>query len=79
MMDLRWSFFVVSSGKPSAQRKARLRAEHRISAGAGAVGLELSLFQHVAQQLEILSHCAKLARVPMPSECRRKLRTESAG
>jgi len=31
---------------------ARLRAEHGVSARAGAVGLELAVFEDVAQQVE---------------------------
>ncbi len=38
------------------ERKAGLGAEHGVSAGARAVHLELSVLQHVAQQVEILSH-----------------------
>ena len=53
MMDLRWSFLVVSSGKPVAQIEPRLRAEHGVGAGAGAVGLELALFEHEPEEIEV--------------------------
>ena len=56
MMDLVWTFFVVSSGKRFAQRTPDLRAEHRIRARAGAVGLEFAVLQNVPQQIEILNH-----------------------
>ena len=56
MMDLMWTFLVVSSGKPSAQREARLRAEHGIRAGAGAVGLETAPLQNMLQEFQVLSH-----------------------
>ena len=47
-------------GKIVAQIKPRLRAEHGISAGAGAVGLELAVFEHVPQQIEVLNHRGKI-------------------
>ena len=59
MMDLMCSFFVVSSGKTLAQVEPRLRAEHGIRAGAGAVGLEFAVFQDVPQQIEVLNHRGK--------------------
>ena len=39
-----------------AQIEPRLRAEHGIRAGAGAVGLEFSVLQDVPQQIEVLNH-----------------------
>ena len=42
--------------EPFAQREARLRAEHGVSARARAVGLELSLIEHEPEQLMILKH-----------------------
>ena len=42
-----------------ANRKPRLRAEHGKRAGAGAVGLELAVFQDVPQQIEVLNHRGK--------------------
>jgi hypothetical protein len=38
------------------QIKPRLRAEHGIGTGAGAVGLGFSVFQNVSQQIEVLNH-----------------------
>ena len=38
------------------QIEPRLRAEHGIRAGAGAVGLEFSVFQNVPQQIKVLNH-----------------------
>ena len=43
-------------GKTLAQIKPRLRAEHRIRAGSGAVGLEFAAFQNQPEQIEILNH-----------------------
>lgn len=45
--------------KAVAQGKAQLRAEDGIGAGAGAVGLELSVFEDVPEQIEILNHRGK--------------------
>jgi hypothetical protein len=39
-----------------SQVESRLRAEHGIGAGAGAVGLELSVLQNLSQQIEVLNH-----------------------
>ena len=58
MMD--WvKFFRCENGKILAQIKPRLRAEHGIRAGAGAVGLELAVFEDVPQQIEVLNHRGK--------------------
>ena len=45
--------------KTFAQIKAYLCAEDGIGAGAGAVGLELSMFEDVPQQIEVLNHRGK--------------------
>src|ERR1017187_5204138 len=45
--------------KSAGQTVARLRAENGIRARAGAVGLELSVFEDVPQQIEILNHRGK--------------------
>ena len=42
--------------KGGRERKTRLRAEHGISARAGAIRLELSLFKDQSQKLLILGH-----------------------
>jgi hypothetical protein len=36
-----------------------LRAENGKRARAGAVGLELAVFEDVPQQIEVLNHCGK--------------------
>jgi hypothetical protein len=36
-----------------------LRAEQGISAGAGAVGLELAVFEDMPEQIEVLNHLGK--------------------
>ena len=46
--------------KTFAQIKPHLCAEDGIGAGAGAVGLELSVFEDVLEQIEILNHCGKI-------------------
>ena len=42
--------------KPVGERIARLRAEHGIRAGAGAIGLEPAFLEHEAEQLMVLVH-----------------------
>ncbi len=54
MIDFRCSFLVVTSGKPSREIETQLPAEQRARAGAGAVGFLRAVFQHVAQQFEVL-------------------------
>lgn len=49
-------FFGRENWKTVPQIKPRLCAEHGIGARAGAVGLELAVFEHVPQQIEVLSH-----------------------
>ncbi len=56
MIDLVWTFFVVSSGKPARQVEAHLVAEHRQRAGPGAVVLAVAVLAHVAHELEIGLH-----------------------
>jgi hypothetical protein len=38
------------------QRKPRLRAEHGIRAGVGAIRLELAVIEHEAKEIVILLH-----------------------
>jgi hypothetical protein len=45
--------------KRFAQRTADLRAENGKRARAGAVGLELSVFADVPEQIEVLNHRGK--------------------
>ena len=52
-------FFRGDQRKTVPQRKPRLGAEHGISAGAGAVGLELAMFEDVPEQIEVLNHRGK--------------------
>ena len=42
-----------------SQIEPGLRAEDGTRAGAGAVSLELAVFQHMPQQIEILDHARK--------------------
>jgi len=53
-------FLGGKDGKIPAQIESRLRAENGIRAGAGAVGFELAVFQHVPQQIEVLNHPRKI-------------------
>jgi hypothetical protein len=56
MIERRCSFLVVSSGKTLGQVEAHLPAEHRARAGAGAVGFDVPVFEHVAHQVEVGAH-----------------------
>src|SRR5690606_32087389 len=49
--------------KALAQVEAHLPAEHAAGAGAGAVGLVRPVFEHVAQQVEVLLHATPPAAV----------------
>jgi len=59
MMDF-VNLFRGEQRKRIAQRTADLRAEQGISAGAGAVGLELAVIEDVPEQIEILNHAEKI-------------------
>ena len=52
--------FCRQRGKTLAQIKPRLRAEHGECARAGAVSLELAVFEDVPQQIEVLNHRRKI-------------------
>ena len=62
-IDFRCSFLVVTSGKPS-QIEAHLLAEHAARAGAGAVGFFGAMFEHMAQEVEVLARIGR--RIPDP-------------
>jgi len=55
----RMNLFRGEQRKRIAQRTADLRAEQRISSRAGAVGFELSVFENVPEQIEVLNHRGK--------------------
>ena len=56
MMDLVWTFLVVSSGNDSRNGHRICAPNTEIRARAGAVGLELAVFEDVPQQIEVLNH-----------------------
>ena len=56
MIDLVCTFFVVSSGKPSASVEAHLVAEHGQRAGARAIVLGVAVVADVAHEVEVLAH-----------------------
>ena len=56
MIDLVWTFLVVTSGKPGREVEAHLVAEHRQRAGAGAVGLAVAVVADVPHEVEVLAH-----------------------
>ena len=49
-------FFSGEKRESLRKLESRLRTENRICAGAGAVGLLLAMFHHVAEELEVLDH-----------------------
>jgi hypothetical protein len=51
--------FRRENGETFVQGKARLRAENRIGASAGAVGLEFSLVEDETEKVVILEHIRK--------------------
>jgi len=56
---LRVDLFRGEQRKRIAQWAADLRAENGKRARAGSVGLELSMFEHVPEQIEVLNHRGK--------------------
>ena len=56
MIDLVWTFLVVTSGKPAREVEAHLVAEHRQRAGAGAVVLAVAVVADVPHEVEVLAH-----------------------
>ena len=56
MIDRRWSFLVVTSGKPCGQVEPHLVAEDAQRAGAGAVGLLDPVLEDVPEEVEVLPH-----------------------
>jgi hypothetical protein len=50
-----------------------LRAEHGERARAGAVGLELAVFEHVPQQIEVLNHRGKNLTTKDANDTKRNL------
>jgi hypothetical protein len=59
-----------------SQVKPRLRAEHGIRAGTGAVGLELSMLQNVPQQIEVLNHRGENLTTKDTKDTKRNLATK---
>ena len=55
-IDLRCSRFVVTSGKPLREIEAKLPAEQRAHAGAGAVRLDGAVIERLAHEIEIGLH-----------------------
>ena len=60
MIERRWSFLVVTSGKPGGQIEAHLVPEDAQGAGPGAVGLGPPVLEDVAEQVKVLAHDGKL-------------------
>ena len=56
MMDFKWHFLVVTSGKPLDKSKPHLVAEYGKRPGTGAVGFFMSVFKDVSHEFEILAH-----------------------
>jgi hypothetical protein len=56
-----------------------LRAEHRVSAGAGTIRFELSLFEHQAEKFQILRHGGKNLTTRNTKDTKRNAAVESGG
>jgi hypothetical protein len=70
---LEMGFLGRDERKAVAQRKAHLCAEDGIGAGAGAVGLELAVFEDVPEQIEVLNHRGKNLTTKDTKDTKRKL------
>ena len=56
MIDRRWTFLVVTSGKPSPEVEPQLATKDAQSARTSAISAGDSVGQHVIQQIEIATH-----------------------
>ena len=65
--DLKWTRLVVSRGKLVAQVEARLRAEDRARADAGAVGAGRAVVEHEPEQVECIASMRAKFRRRRPS------------
>jgi len=60
-------------GKTPAQIEPCLRPKHGIRAGSGAVSLELSVFEDMPQQIEVLNHRRKNLTAKYTKDTKRNL------